>query len=584
MPLIGTAGHVDHGKSTLIERLTGLDPDRWDEEKQRGLTIDLGFAWTTLPSGSEVSFVDVPGHERYMKNMLAGIEAIDVAVLVVAADESWMPQTEEHVAVLDLLGVSNGVVALTKADIVDADLIELATLEIGERLEGTTLEDSPIVPVSAIEGDGIERLVAEIDRAVIALPEPLFNRPRMWIDRAFPIAGAGTVITGSLLRGRLETDQSLEIYPNGTAVRVRGIQAHERDLSIVEPRRRVAVNLAGVEHQDVKRGHMLGQPGQWDTTSRFLVSLRRPRFVDDLSQKGAYTIHVGSSAQPAAITGMSSTHAMVTVEHPLPLTAGDKFILRDTGRRLVVGGGVVIDVAPGSTRSALRFAETLDNNITADGLALALLRQRGQDSLKTLERHTNGGIPEGAFVVGDLALDPEVADNMRSRAENLVSAAHSEYPLRPGLALATLSERLRTTPEIAEEIVATTALTRHGPYVAQPSFEPKPSSDQLEAWASAQDRLRYRLAVPRESELDLDAEMVAHLIRTEDLVRVAPDLVFLPSQLHELTAAAKSLEDDFTVAQFRDATALTRKYAVPILEWMDKEGLTVRRGETRSFR
>ncbi len=584
MPLIGTAGHVDHGKSTLIQRLTGRDPDRWEEEKKRGLTIDLGFAWTTLPSETEVSFVDVPGHERYMKNMLAGIEAIDIALLVVAADESWMPQTEEHLAVLDLLGVSTGVVALTKTDAADSDLVELAALDVSERLVGTSLAEAPIVPTSAVTGDGIETLIAELDKAVLALPENPADRPRMWIDRVFPIAGAGTVVTGSLLGGALETDQTLELLPGQRPVRVRGLQAHERDLAQVNPGRRVAVNLAGIEHQDVQRGDMLGRPGQWDTTTRFLVSVRTPRFIDELSHRGAYTFHVGADAQPATIVGMSSTHALVTVEHPLPLSAGDRFILRDTGRRLVVAGGVVIDVAPGSTKAALSFGERLGTEVSANDLAAALLRLRGHESLATLERHTNGGEPPDAFLVGDIALDPETAAKMTEHAEELVASAHQQFPLRPGLAQATLSEQLGTSADVAEAIVERTTLIRSGPYVAHPQFEATPSPDQWESWTSAKSRLSQGLAVPRDSELGVDSEMLAHLIRSGELVRIAPDLVFLPDQIQELTDAAKELKDGFTVAQFRDSTGLTRKYAVPVLEWIDKEGLTVRHGETRNFR
>ncbi|MGH8875565.1 MAG: selenocysteine-specific translation elongation factor, partial [Acidimicrobiia bacterium] len=250
MPVVGTAGHVDHGKSTLVRALTGRDPDRWEEEKRRGLTIDLGFAWTTLPDGSEVSFVDVPGHERFIKNMLAGVEAIDVALLVVAADEGWMPQSEEHLAVLDLLGVRHGVVAVTKVDRVDADMVELATLEVEERLRGTSLEGCPVVPVAAPAGKGLDELRARLVEATAASERPATGRSRLWIDRAFTIAGAGTVVTGTLLDGPLEVGEQVTVWPLQIDARVRGLQSHERDLRRAEPRRRVAINLAGLDrHQ-----------------------------------------------------------------------------------------------------------------------------------------------------------------------------------------------------------------------------------------------------------------------------------------------------------------------------------------------
>ncbi|MGH3649482.1 MAG: selenocysteine-specific translation elongation factor, partial [Acidimicrobiia bacterium] len=245
MPLIGTAGHVDHGKSTLIQRITGRDPDRWAEEKRRGLTIDLGFAWTTLPDGTEVSFVDVPGHEKFLKNMLAGIEAIDVALFVVAADEGWMPQSEEHLAVLDLLEVGRGVVALTKVDLVEEDLAELAAAETADRLAGTSLEASEIIPVSGMTGEGVSDL---LDALVAQMPDSHVagSRPRLWVDRSFTLPGAGTILTGTLLDGALSVEDVVEVYPTGNLGRVRAIQSHEKSHQRIGPGRRVALNVSGV--------------------------------------------------------------------------------------------------------------------------------------------------------------------------------------------------------------------------------------------------------------------------------------------------------------------------------------------------
>ena len=293
MPLVGSAGHVDHGKSTLIRAITGRDPDRWAEEKRRGLTIDLGFAWTTLPDGTEISFVDVPGHERFLKNMLAGIEAIDVALFVVAADEGWMPQSEEHLAVLDLLEVRRGVVALTKVDLVEPDLIEVAIAETEERLIGTSLENVSIVPVSAISGTGMPELVDSI-AGLLPGAAASDGRPRLWVDRSFPMAGAGTIVTGTLLGAPLAVEEKVEIYPTGRVARVRGLQSHESSHRTIGPGRRVALNLGGIDHREVARGHMVGMPGHWRTSSRFTASITKARFVDEMNLRGAYQLHIGS--------------------------------------------------------------------------------------------------------------------------------------------------------------------------------------------------------------------------------------------------------------------------------------------------
>ena len=249
MPLIGTAGHVDHGKSTLVEALTGRDPDRWAEEKERGLTIDLGFAWTTLRPAGEVSFVDVPGHERFLKNMLAGIEAIDVALFVVAADEGWMPQSEEHLAVLDLLGIDSGVVALSKIDLVDPEVAALVEIEIAQRLSGTTLQDAPIVPVSARTGEGLDHLREELAVRVDEV-QHRGDRPRLWIDRSFSVRGAGTVVTGTLTEGPMRVGDDLELLPVRKRARIRGMQSHESGIEMAGPGRRLALNLTGVDRDE----------------------------------------------------------------------------------------------------------------------------------------------------------------------------------------------------------------------------------------------------------------------------------------------------------------------------------------------
>ncbi|MDH3397899.1 MAG: selenocysteine-specific translation elongation factor, partial [Acidimicrobiia bacterium] len=415
MPVVGTAGHVDHGKSTLVRALTGRDPDRWAEEKRRGLTIDLGFAWTTLADGTEISFVDVPGHERFIKNMLAGSEAIDVALFVVAADEGWMPQSEEHLAVLNLLGVRSGVIAVTKADRVDDELMELVTLEVEEKLDGTSLAGAPIVPVSPVSKRGMDELRTALETAVREIGPALVDvgRPRLWVDRSFTITGAGTVVTGTLLDGPLAAGDQVEIWPGRLRGRVRGLQSHEQDHPEVAPHNRVAVNLVGLERTEVARGAMLGRPDDWHPTATALVHIETARYLDEpLTNRGAYHLHLGSGAWPVRLRLVQGSEldgsgpAILQLSQPLPLKIGDRFILREVGRRAVVGGGRILDPHPMTRISDIRLSvETLRDMVAgpANEQATALLQVRGRDSLARLSADSGGGVPTGAIITGPLA-------------------------------------------------------------------------------------------------------------------------------------------------------------------------------------
>ncbi|MEA1902227.1 MAG: selenocysteine-specific translation elongation factor [Actinomycetota bacterium] len=585
MPLIGTAGHVDHGKSSLIQRLTGRDPDRWAEEKRRGLTIDLGFAWTRLPSGTEVSFVDVPGHEKYLKNMLAGIEAVDIALFVVAADESWMPQSEEHLAVLDLLGVEDGVIALTKSDLVDDDLIGLASDEIREKLADTGLASARIIPMSSLDGEGVDAVAAELDRLIESVPARDTDRPRLWVDRVFSATGAGTVVTGTLLDGSLSVDDAVVIYPQGSVARTRGLQSHESAHQTLEPGRRVAINLGGVSKDDVERGDMVGRPEEWDTSTRFLARLETARYVEDFSRRGAFHLHMGSLAQPAEIVALEGTAAVIRTSRPIAMAVGDRFILRDTGRRLVTAGGVVLDPEPGATRPALESAGDLDPTGDPDTIASALLAIRGQGSALLLSAHSLGGVPGDSRKVGDTYISDAAFEEYQTEAARLVSTEHEVHPLRVGLPVATLAERLGADQEVVDQVVTETAtLVQIGPDVAVAGREVSLPEDQLARWSSARDLLEAGLDVPSEGDLGLDSEVIHLLIRQGELVRLGPGLVMLPSQVSSLKEILGGMPDEFTVADFRDAAGLSRKYAVPILEWTDVEGLTVRRGDARTLR
>ncbi|MGH2681221.1 MAG: selenocysteine-specific translation elongation factor, partial [Actinomycetota bacterium] len=353
--VVATAGHVDHGKSSLIVRLTGMDPDRWDEEKRRGLTIDLGYAWGELPSGREIGFVDVPGHERFIANMLAGVGPVRLVLFVVAANEGWRRQSEEHLAILDVLGVAGGVVALTKRDLVDDDALDLAEEEIHERLAGSVLERARVVRVSATTGAGVDDLRRGLDQLLSEVPSPETTRTRLFVDRVFTISGAGTVVTGTLGGDRLEVGDEVELYPHARTARIRSIQTHKRDVESATPVARVAANLAGTGRHDLARGDVLGAPGAWRPTTVFDGILRPVRgLAHPITARGAFKVYVGAAEADARlrIFGKAPLEAgeeasvRVTTTRPLVVDVFDRFVLRESGRQETLGGGTVLDPAP----------------------------------------------------------------------------------------------------------------------------------------------------------------------------------------------------------------------------------------------
>lgn len=594
MPVIGTAGHVDHGKSTLVQALTGRDPDRWAEEKARGLTIDLGFAWTTLDDGNEISFVDVPGHEKFIKNMLAGTDGFDVALFVVAADEGWMPQSEEHLAVLDLLGVGHAVVALTKIDRVDEDLVELATLEIEEKLAGTTLASAPIVGVSAPASQGLDRLRAALTEAVAASPSAASGRPRLWVDRAFTISGAGTVATGTLTGGPLSVGDQIELHPGPLAGRIRSLQSHESDRQTASPGSRVAVNIVGLERQDIERGAMLGRPGDWIPSGRILVTLRRARYVDeDLTNRGAYHLHLGSGAWPVRLRAVGhladgTEVAILTVSQPVPVQMGDRFILREVGRRSIVAGGRVLEpIAPPKGKNAAAASDSLAAALDAspDDKASSLLARRGVAHVDQIRAHSGGGTATDGVVTGSLVMLAARVDQLGHRASALVQAFHSDNPLRPGMPKASLASQLGIEPEALTAVLARSdGLEERGSTIAIAGFTTTLNAENEAEWERIHVALTAAgLTVPRLKELAIDQELLHVLLREERLVKVSDELVYLPQQLNGLVDGLTELPDRFTVAEFRDTLGLTRKYAVPLLEWLDRRRVTVRDGDTRTI-
>ena len=605
--VVATAGHVDHGKSALILRLTGMDPDRWAEEKRRGLTIDLGFAWTELPSGREIGFVDVPGHERFIRNMLAGIGPVRLVLFVVAADEGWKPQSEEHLQIIDVLGVDGGVVALTKQDAVDEETLAIALDEVREKLDGTALGKAEIVACSSVSGEGLDELRAALDRMIAAAPEPQRDgRTRQYVDRVFSIKGAGTVVTGTLTGGPLEIGMEVEMYPTGRRARIRGLQSHKRGIERAVPVARVAANLVGIEREDLERGDVVGPPGRWRPTSLIEARVVPVRGLDHpLGARGAYKLYAGAAERDARIRfSGESGFARIRLSAPLVLDVFDRFVIREAGRRETVAGGVVLDVEPplrpGSDPTARLAAR---QEALREELPMLLLAERGSVRADDVEILTGvapddipGAAPAGAWWVSE-GLDDLVAGAVGRVLEDF----HRAHPLRAGAdlplartAAAEALERAGGTPD-PTLVDALLELYAARGLVVRTASEIRLATHrvQLDERRDDVDRLVRTLADGEPTPPSL-AELVAAGISREVIdaagrdglvVKVSADLVFTAGFVHraEETVRAAGAEG-ISVSAFRERLGTSRKYAVPLLEHLDHKGVTKRQGDLRFLR
>ncbi len=608
--VVATAGHVDHGKSSLIVRLTGMDPDRWEEEKRRGLTIDLGYAWCTLPSGREVGFVDVPGHERFIANMLAGVGPVRLVLFVVAANEGWRRQSEEHLAILDVLGVAAGVIALTKRDLVDPDALDLVEEGIRERVEGTALEDAPVVRVSATTGEGLDELRSSLDEMAARAPAPEDGRARLFVDRIFTIAGAGTVATGTLGGDCLEAGEEVELYPHGRTARIRSLQTHKRSEDRACPVTRVAANLAGTGRGDLERGDVLGTPGAWRPTSVFEAVLRPVRgLAHPITARGAFKVHAGSAETDARLRiyggarlePAGETYVRIRTARPLVLDVFDRFVLRDLGRKETVGGGIVLDPAPPRRAGPAPEAR------------LARRASAGRDDLPTILAEERGAVraDDAMALTGASAVAPQAGawllrDGLLETAEAALTghlaAAHRDHPLDEGAPLAAARGALDATlrplagrppaglvEAILDELAHRGAVATTSTSVRLPSHRAVVEEDDpmvrrlltsIEGGNPAQPptiRELVGLGIPREV---IDAAARAGLV-----VRVSSDLVFSRGVVDRATAIVEgSGAGGITVSAFREALGTSRKYALPLLEWFDQRGVTRRQGDLRFAR
>ena len=611
MHVIGTAGHVDHGKSTLVERLTGIDPDRFAEEKRRGLTIDLGFAWLQLPSGREIGIVDVPGHERFIKNMLAGAGGISICIFVVAANEAWMPQSAEHMSVLEVLGVRHGVIALTKSDTVDEEILELAIADVKEHVDGSSLDSARIVPCSSVTGEGLEELVAEIDDLVTSTPpSPDLGRPRLWVDRVFTIAGAGTVVTGTLAGGSFEVGQDVEVRgPHSThgrerRARVRAIQSHKKELRNIGPGNRVALNLAGLERSGAQRGDSVVHAGQWRSTTRIDALVRvLPEHLTghdyELTEKGALIVHVGSAETPVRLKLLATdvvrpgedAFAQLYLREPLPLSRGDRFVLRDVGRIQTFGGGVVLE--PGAPpvrkrdRDRIKLLERL-RDASPDEAVRALVDAYGSMSTAdALMRAAATQIPSGVVVLGDLLVSDDSLHELSARLRALLAEHHQTRPLETGMPRELLRAGLDVDAPTFEALVSRLDdIIEEGAVVRLGSHRVELSSEQQALKSKILGAIEGGgFTPPLAKDLDGDPRLLRAMIDSGDLVKIGDFYLTARQAVDARTKVRAAIESDgaMTVAQIRDLLGTSRKYAVPLCEWLDQTGATLRRGDLRAL-
>jgi len=615
--VLGTAGHVDHGKSALVLALTGIDPDRLREEKERAMTIDLGFAWLKLPSGREVGIVDVPGHERFIKNMLAGVGGIDLALLVVAANEGVMPQTREHLAILDLLGVRKGLVVITKKDLVDEEWLSLVTLEVEELIKPTVLSGAPIVAVSALTGEGLPKLVSTIDQLLSATePRKDIGRPRLPIDRIFAISGSGTVVTGTLIDGSLSRGQEVEIVPPGLKSRLRELQTHKARIETATPGSRVAANLVGIATSQLKRGDVLTSPG-WlapttilDARLRLLPSLRRP-----LRHNATVSFHTGAAEVMAKVRMLEKERlepgdtgwAQLILAETVAVVKGDHFIIRSTTDTM--GGGTVVD--PHATRhrrfrsAVIQGLETQERG-TAEEVMMAIIESRQPIEWSALLARCDLPPSEAQPAIEHLLQQQDIVGigqgedrllfstsgwkSLAAKATAIVQDYHRRFPARPGMPKAEVASKLKLGPRqfisAVKRLAQEGILVEKGASVHLPAFEIQLTPEQqakIDAFLRSLARNPY--APP--SELIPEPDLLDLLVDEGRVVKISDSVVFAAATYDEMvrriTAHIKE-RGKVTLAEVRDMFNTSRKYSQALLEYMDEKQVTRRVGDERVLR
>ena len=588
--IIGTAGHIDHGKSTLVQALTGIDTDRLAEEKRRGISIELGFAHLDLGQGLHAGFVDVPGHERFVKTMVAGVTGIDLVLLVIAADESIKPQTREHFDICRLLGVRHGIVVVTKSDAVDPDIVELVKLEAEEFVAGSFLEGAPIVAVSARTGAGLDDLKQAIRQLAAQVPARSSRQPlRLPIDRAFAMKGFGAVVTGTLSAGAIQPEQEVEVQPLGRRLRVRGVQVHGKPAKAAHAGQRTAVNLAGIEHTDLARGMVLTAPNTLRPVSVIDCKLNLLPGVKPLHGRTPIHFHAGTAEVVGSVRPLGDGFARIRLREPLLLLPGDRFIVRRFSPVVTIGGGEVVEIDPPRKSRAARLAP-----LSIPDRAALLIRESAHgltkpDLLARLGEPVTAGVE-----ISEWCVDPAWLEARQPKLEKVLAAYHKANPLLPGMP----REELRTKvvpgapPALFDALLTRNKkLAAQGDTVRLATHRVQLQQDEQDARAKIESAFRQGgLAVPSQREVlaaaGVDATraaiLLATLLKEKVLIRVTPDLVFHHTAIDQLkTLLAAHKGERFAVGEFKDWTGCSRKYAIPLLEYFDRERLTRREGDAR---
>jgi selenocysteine-specific elongation factor len=608
--VVGTAGHIDHGKSTLITALTGIDPDRLAEEKRRGMTIDLGFAHLRLPSGLEVGIVDVPGHARFIRNMLAGTHGLDAVMLVIAADEGVMPQTREHLEIIDLLDVRSGVVVLSKVDLVDADWLALVRSEVLEVLEGTSLHGAPIVPFSAVSGEGKAHLLTALDALFDAAPPRLdLGRPRLPIDRVFTMSGFGTVVTGTLVDGTLTLGEELEVVPRGRTARVRGLQQHNRKVDTASPGSRVAANLTGVEKDQLARGDVLARPKTLNATRRVDAAVRVLASASQSLRHGAeLLLHTGTAEVGCRVILLDADEikaggqgwVQLYLERPIAAAGQDRFILRVPSPPSTIAGGRFVDVSPRKhSRRDSVVRESLERRAAGDVLQEELRKYPRGVTVAALLKATMAPEADVAALnakrIGEWLYDGDAWQSIADRATRELEAYHGVHPLRPGMAREELRNRLGVPPGSFPSVVR--GLLEDGRVAEREGSVALPGHHvELHAAGGAAAPLlellgRQPLAPPSLTEAikqtGASPEMIRALAQRGDIVRVGDDIAFTKDAYESAVAMVRDVisnSGSITVAQLRDRMGASRRPVLALLEHLDAQRVTRRVGDTRVLR
>jgi selenocysteine-specific elongation factor len=570
--VIGTAGHIDHGKTSLVKALTGIDADRLLEEKQRGITIDIGFAHTEPSPGLTLSFVDLPGHERFIKNMLAGVTGIDALLFVVASDESVMPQTREHFEICRLLGITQGIIALTKSDLADAGTLDVVRMEVEELVANSFLANAPVVPVSATTGAGLDVLRQQlVDLATRSVPRNDRGYFRLPVDRAFSIKGFGTVVTGTLVSGSLEPETQVELYPTTQVLRVRGLQVHGRSVQRAVAGQRTAINLPGIEPSQIHRGMVLSEPGRFRPATRLDCRYEQVPGTRPLKARARVHFHSGAAEVQAEVRGLQPDgRCRIILRHPFLILPGDRFILRAGTPLNTVAGGTVIAIDLPRKRNPV---QTLADAIASTGLPESTLRQFS---------------PDIEWIEPDLLVDRVWLNAQRQAIEAGVAKFHIEEPLRPGLPRQSFSI---PKPILDYLLAGSTALVADGEYIRHRDHKIVLQQDDSQARSAIEKAFAdANLTVPTVDEV-LTASgvhmaraknILQILIREKVLIRVGTDLVFHATAIVALrTLLAPHRGGSLNVATFKDWTGISRKYAIPLLEYLDRERVTRRVGNDR---